>query len=189
MFYNCCNELVLHTYLPTNVDKEDTLSVPNCQDVSRSVKAHTTGRDLTTRREFLFSAFCISNQFTIFLQSSKRPEQFHSVNCCHKITGGNDHVKITCIFSILQSTMIKINTYLNYKYNFVEIPRKFIIVKLSIRKLGSSSVNKLKYVKYFMNLQNRRPDFRLFLALLRISFPRSCSSRLSTLNHGRSNSL
>ena len=98
-------------------------------------------------------------------------------------------MKITCIFSILQSTMIKINTYLNYKYNFVEIPRKFIIVKLSIRKLGSSSVNKLKYVKYFMNLQNRRPDFRLFLALLRISFPRSCSSRLSTLNHGRSNSL
>ena len=48
------------------------------------------------------------------------------------------HVEKYHSLSALYVCMVNIKL----KYNFVEIPRKFIIAKLSIRKLGSSSLMK-----------------------------------------------
>ena len=43
-------------------------------------------------------------------------------------------------FAIIYLRRVSTKLYFNLKYNFVETPRKCITAKLSIHKLGSSSV-------------------------------------------------
>ena len=64
-------------------------------------------------------------------------------------------------FDLISFCVCMVNIKLNY--NFVETPRKFIIAKISIRKLGSSSV--LIIMLFFHTVEKLMSDSRKFHAI------------------------
>ena len=58
---------------------------------------------------------------------------------CIRIQTLGIHMAGFKIYKLSKSSMYVCMVNIKFKYNFVETPRKFIIAKLSIRKLGSSS--------------------------------------------------